>query len=124
MKKNAEEFAMRFKEEFNRPDYSYESVKYLSLVIERIREIVLPDLEKEDHWFTTFSIEMACFLGQCIIERYGGEWDEEKLSVVKLPIKNGYMLAYPHRFVLKQLKHGCEEYDVCTFFHAVPTLLK
>lgn len=124
MKKSAEFFAMRFKEEFNCPDYSYESVEYLSQIIESFRKKVLPNLEKDDHEFTIFCIEMACFLGQCIIEHYGGEWDEDELCVVKLHTKNEYVLAYPHQFVLKQLEYGYEEYDVCAFFKAVSALLK
>lgn len=97
--------------------YNEASVEWLDGYINRKRE-------RDD--FTVESAErladvFGSFLGQCLIEMYGGEWQQTE---------NGWAVAYddkngdlPFNKILKQFKNGPED-SIYSFFTSVPIVFK
>lgn len=97
--------------------YDADSVKFIEGFIERNKG----DLEKEK-WKGLIN-SLGSFLGQCIIENYGGQWqpDNETASIaVALDDKNK---AYPFAKVSKQFDNGLED-SVYSFYKIIPTIFK
>ena len=114
--KELEQLAETVKTQLNL-NYDAESVKFLEGFIERNKG----DLEKEEAKGLINSL--GSFLGQCIIENYGGQWqiDGETGSVaIAFDEKNK---AFPFGKVSKQFENGLED-SVYSFYTVIPTIFK
>ena len=97
--------------------YDADSVKFIEGFIERNKG----NFEKEESKGLINSL--GSFLGQCIIENYGGQWqlDNETGSVaVAFDDKNK---AYPFAKVSKQFENGLED-SVYSFYNVIPSVFK
>lgn len=97
--------------------YNEESVNWLDDFINQQRD-------RDD-----FSVEfgekltktIGSFLGQCIINVYGGTWHEAEYGwSVAFDEKNG---AYPFNKVSKQFENGAED-SIHSFFTSIPVIFK
>jgi hypothetical protein len=97
--------------------YDADSIKFIEGFIERNKG----NFEKEESQGLINSL--GSFLGQCIIENYGGQWqlDNEAGSVaVVFDDKNK---AYPFAKVSKQFENGLED-SVYYFYNIIPSIFK
>ena len=97
--------------------YDADSIKFIEGFIERNKG----NFEKEESKGLINSL--GSFLGQCIIENYGGQWqlDNEAGSVaVVFDDKNK---AYPFAKVSKQFENGLVD-SVYSFYTIIPTIFK
>ena len=97
--------------------YDADSVKFLEGFIERNKA----SFDKEESKGLINSL--GSFLGQCIIENYGGQWqlDNETGSVAVVFDESNK--AYPFAKVSKQFDNGLED-SVYFFYGAIPTVFK
>jgi len=97
--------------------YDADSVKFIEGFIERNKG----NFEKEESKGLINSL--GSFLGQCIIENYGGQWqlDNETGSVaVAFDHKNK---AFPFAKVSKQFENGLED-SIYSFYTIIPSIFK
>ena len=114
--KEPEQLAESVKKQLNLK-YNAESVKFLEGFIERNKAT----FEKEDAKGLINSL--GAFLGQCIIENYGGQWqlDNETGSVaIVFDNKNK---AFPFAKLSKQFENGLED-SIYSFYTVIPTVFK
>ena len=114
--KELENLAESVKKQLNLK-YDANSVKFIEGFIERNKG----NFEKEESKGLINSL--GSFLGQCIIENYGGQWqlDNETGSVaVVFDDKNK---AYPFAKVSKQFENGLED-SVYSFYTVIPSIFK
>lgn len=97
--------------------YDADSVKFIEGFIERNKS----NFDKEESKGLINSL--GSFLGQCIIENYGGQWqpDNEIGSVAIMFDDNNK--AYPFSKVSKQFDNGLED-SVYSFYTAIPRIFK
>jgi len=97
--------------------YDAESVKFIEGFIERSKS----SFDKEGSKGLINSL--GSFIGQCIIENYGGQWqvDSETGSVAVVFDNNNK--AYPFVKVGKQFDNGLED-SVYSFYSVIPTVFK
>lgn len=93
--------------------YDERSVEWLDGFIERQRERMSPDEA------VNISQMLGCFLGECIIENFGGEWQqtEHGLGVIFSDGNAGF----PLNKVEKQFKNGAED-SVLSFYQTIPVI--
>ena len=97
--------------------YDADSVKFIEGFIERNKG----NFEKEEGKGLINSL--GSFLGQCIIENYGGQWqldNETGFVAVAFDDKNK---AYPFAKVSKQFENGLED-SVYSFYTVIPSIFK
>ena len=114
--KELEQLAESVKTQLNLK-YDSESVKFIEGFIERNKG----DLDKEQAKGLINSL--GSFLGQCIIENYGGQWhlDHEAGAVaIAFDDKNK---AFPFAKVSKQFENGLED-SIYSFYMIIPTVFK
>ncbi|MDB5223439.1 MAG: hypothetical protein JWN83_2106 [Chitinophagaceae bacterium] len=93
--------------------YDRESVKFIEGFIERTK-INLGETQVDG-----FINSLGAFIGQCIIENYGGEWkydNETGVTSVSITDQN---IAYPFGKVRKQFENGLED-SVYSFYNVIP----
>ena len=92
--------------------YDSKSVKFLEGFIERTKV----NMEK-DEWSGLIN-SCAAFLGECIIENYGGIWkkDENGNIGISFDDKN---IAYPFAKVTKQFDNGLGD-SIFSFYNVIP----
>jgi len=97
--------------------YDADSVKFIEGFIERNKS----SFDKEESKGLINSL--GSFLGQCIIENYGGQWqiDEDNGSVAIMFDENNK--AYPFAKVSKQFNNGLED-SIYSFYTVIPTVFK
>lgn len=64
---------------------------------------------------------LGCFLGECIIRRFGGNWEHNAAGVVGIQL-GGHTFVRPFEYVDRQLTHGLAE-SVVGFYQSVPERL-
>ena len=95
--------------------YDEQSVKFIEEFIEKNKN----SFEKEE-WDGIIN-GLGCFIGQCIINNFGGQWEVEKETgsvAVRFSDNNK---AYPLTKVSKQFHNGLED-SVTSFYRHVPIL--
>lgn len=96
--------------------YDTDSVKYLEGFIERQKTRFSEDKSK--------GLINSCgaFLGQCIIENYGGKWVRDDNGQVAISFDSQNMV-YPFAKVSKQFENGLED-SVYSMYTIIPTVFK
>ena len=97
--------------------YDATSVKFIEGFIERNKSSITKEESKG------LINSLGSFLGQCIIENYGGQWqlDNDTGSVAIVFDDNNK--AYPFAKVSKQFDNGLED-SVYSFYNVIPTVFK
>lgn len=91
--------------------FDEDGVRWLDGYIQKVRDH--GDPETKSGLIDT----LGSFLGECIIQTFGGEWSKDGLGwCVRLDSLNA---AYPFAKVAKQLEFGAQD-SVLSFFSAVP----
>lgn len=96
--------------------YDSDSVKYLEGFIERVK----PEFPKED-WGGLIN-SCGAFLGQCVIENFGGYWEKDNNGNIGIYFSEGNKV-YPFARVTKQFENGLED-SIFSFFRIIPTAFK
>jgi hypothetical protein len=96
--------------------YNRESVHWLEGYIERQR--LQENFASRKDKFTSI---FGSFLGECIIQCYGGHWEDSNGSLGV--IFDGENAAFPFNKVRKQLDNGLED-GIGSFFDTIPILFK
>lgn len=113
--KQLTELALTAKNKLN-IEFNDDGVKYLEGFIERVKS----QFSKED----SDGIINTCgaFLGQCIIENYGGKWmyDENNQIVVSFGEKNN---VYPISKTRKQFENGLDD-SIYSMYSIIPLVFK
>lgn len=96
--------------------YDEQSVKYIERFIERSKK----EIPKEQ--CDGLINALAAFLGQCIIQNYGGQWDKTSDGNigVKFDDKNW---AFPFAKVSKQFENGLED-SIHAYYTIIPMVFK
>ena len=94
--------------------YNAESVKYIEGFIDRTRESV--DSEKSDG----FVASLGAFIGQCIIENFGGKWNQDENGNICVEFDEQNRV-YPFAKVKKQFDGG-EGDRVYSFYSIIPKI--
>jgi hypothetical protein len=97
--------------------YDAASVKFIEGFIERNKS----SFDKEESNGLIHSL--GCFLGQCIIENYGGQWQVDKETDSVAVVFDNNNKAYPFAKVSKQFDNGLED-SVYSFYSVIPTVFK
>lgn len=93
-------------------EYDSDSVKFLEGFIERTKV----NIEK-DYWNGLIN-SCGAFLGECIIENYGGTWEEDENGNIGVFFDNENV-AYPFSKVNKQFENGLED-SIFSFYDVIP----
>ena len=96
--------------------YNSDSVKYLEGFIERTKV----NIEK-DNWRGLIN-SCGAFLGECIIENYGGIWKEDENGNIGI-IFDDQNIAYPFAKVSKQFENGLED-SIFSFYSIIPEVFR
>ncbi|OGX85717.1 hypothetical protein BEN47_14605 [Hymenobacter lapidarius] len=96
--------------------FDAEAVAHLANFIEAQRG-KLPAAEREG-----VVMAMGCFLGQCLVQVYRGEWGTGRDGTTGVGLAGNYFFN-PFHLVNAQLNEG-ESASVAAFFASVPTRLK
>lgn len=96
--------------------YSAEGVKFLEGFIERNKQ----EIPREE-WSGLMNA-CAAFLGQCLIEQYGGRWALDAQQNVGVAFDQNNW-AYPFAKVSKQFENGLED-SIDSFFQVLPLVMK
>ena len=98
--------------------YTRESVEWLEGYIERLRSSGEFESDELRHNLTNM---FGCFLGECIVRCYGGQWEQQEGTwCVAFDDENA---ACPFAKVAKQFENGLED-GIASFFKAIPILFK
>ena len=98
--------------------YTLESVEWLEGYIERLRTSEEFASEELRHNLTNM---FGCFLGECIVRRYGGKWEQQDGRwCVAFNHENA---ACPFAKVAKQFDNGLDD-GIAIFFKVIPILFK
>ncbi|KAB8142716.1 hypothetical protein F8S13_14295 [Chloroflexia bacterium SDU3-3] len=94
-----------------------ESLAFVEQFIERTRSCGLGSVAREN-----MAAVFGCFLGECVIAAYGGEWEEYE-GTWCVRFANGTM-AFPFAKVCKLVENGLEGGDsIVSFYRVVPFIL-
>jgi hypothetical protein len=97
--------------------YDASSVKFIEGFIERNKG----SFEKEEHQGLINSL--GSFLGKCIIENYGGQWElNNETGSVAIAFDDNNK-AYPFAKVTKQFENGLVD-SIYSFYSVIPTVFK
>ncbi|MBF9143678.1 hypothetical protein [Hymenobacter properus] len=108
--------AEQVRQQLNLKAFDAEAVAHLDNFIEAQRGI-LPAAEREG-----VLMALGCFLGQCLVQVYGGEWGTGKDGSTGVGMA-GRFFFNPFHLVNSQLNEG-ERASVAAFFASVPQRLK
>ncbi|MBS1639787.1 MAG: hypothetical protein JST94_02105 [Bacteroidetes bacterium] len=97
--------------------YDTDSVKFIEGFIERNKN----SFDKEQSQGLINSL--GSFLGQCIIENYGGQWQTDNETGWIAVVFDNNNKAYPFAKVSKQFDNGLED-SVYSFYTGIPTVFK
>jgi len=97
--------------------YNAESIKFLEGFIERNKA----NFNQEDAKGLINSI--GSFLGQCIIENYGGHWERDSETGIVAVGFDDKNKAFPFAKVSKQFENGLED-SIYSFYTIIPTIFK
>ncbi|MBD2721567.1 hypothetical protein [Hymenobacter armeniacus] len=108
--------AEQVRQQLNLPAFDAEAVAHLDHFITAQRG-VLPAAEREG-----VVMALGCFLGQCLVRVYHGEWGTGKDGSTGVGMA-GRFFFNPFQLVNSQLNEG-ESASVAAFFASVPARLK
>ena len=98
--------------------YTKESVEWLEGYIERLRNSgEFDDVETRNKLISVF----GCFLGECVIRCYGGEWRQHEATWC-VAFENGDM-AFPFAKVAKQFDNGLMD-GISSFLRVIPIIFE
>ena len=97
-------------------NYDADSVKYLEDFIERCKTEF-----PKNKWGGLIS-SLGAFLGQCIIENYGGQWEKDEDGQVCVSFDKDNKV-YPFAKVSKQFEYGLGD-SIYSFFTVIPLVFK
>ena len=95
--------------------YNAQSVKFIEEYIEQ-RKGSIHRMQKK-----SFIDSIGAFLGQCIIETYGGEWTYDEKNKVNCVAITDVQLVYPIGKVMKQFENGLED-SVYSLYNVIPVV--
>jgi hypothetical protein len=114
IKKNAELVVATAEKHLERKvGYDRDGVEWLDGYIQRQHEHGDPDNRE------ALVSTLGSFLGECIIETYGGDWTHTEYGW-SVAFDNGNA-AYPFAKAAKQLENGAED-SVLSFFDSIPVM--
>jgi hypothetical protein len=97
--------------------YDASSIKFIEGFIERNKV----SFEKEEYQGLINSL--GSFLGKCIIENYGGQWElNNETGAVAIAFDSNNK-AYPFAKVSKQFENGLVD-SIYSFYSVIPTVFK
>lgn len=81
--------------------------------------------ESDEEFKTSIVFRVGSFLGEAIIENYGGRWieDEGNFAIGFDSDNSKKNIAYVFSKVVKQFENGAED-SVMSFYHQIPKVLK
>ena len=97
--------------------YDADSVKFIEGFIERNKG----NFEKEES--KSLINSLGSFLGQCIIENYGGQWQLDNDTGSVAVVFDDKNKAFPFAKVSKQFENGLED-SVYSFYTVIPSIFK
>lgn len=97
--------------------YDAESVKFIEGFIERNKS----SFSREES--NGLINSLGSFVGQCIIENYGGQWQVDNDTGSVAVVFDDNNKAYPFAKVSKQFDNGLED-SVYSFYSVIPTVFK
>lgn len=97
-------------------EYDSNGVKFLEGFIERNKGQFA-----KDQWYGLIN-SCGAFLGQCIIENYGGQWEREENGHIAIAFDDKNK-AYPFSKVSKQFDNGLED-SIHSMYIIIPTVFK
>jgi hypothetical protein len=97
--------------------YDIDSIKFIEGFIERNKS----SFGKEETKGLINSL--GAFLGQCIIENYGGQWQLDNEMGTMAVVFDDKNKAYPFSKVNKQFDNGLED-SLYSFYTIIPTIFK
>jgi len=97
--------------------YDKNSVKFIEGFIERNKA----NFDNEENKGLINSL--GSFLGQCIIENYGGQWQLDNETGTIAIVFDDKNKAFPFAKVSKQFDNGLED-SVYSFYTIIPTIFK
>ncbi len=95
-------------------NYNNDGVKCIEGFIERTKSYF-----PKDQW-EELSYSCGAFLGQCIIENYGGKWSQDENGQFCIEF-NEHNKVYPFSKVSKQFENGLED-SIHSLYIAIPTV--
>ncbi|MDO7877275.1 hypothetical protein Q5H93_21200 [Hymenobacter sp. ASUV-10] len=107
--------AEQVRQQLNLPAFNADAVTHLARFIE-VQRAELPAAEREG-----VVMALGCFLGQCLVQTYRGEWAAGRDGTTGVGIANRFFFN-PFQLVNTQLNEG-ESASVATFFASVPARL-
>jgi len=114
--KEIEDLANSVKTQLNL-EYDESSVNYIKDFIERNKM----QIDKEQ--WTGLINSMGAFLGQCIIENYGGNWEMEKDTQTICVAFDEKNKVYPFAKTSKQFENGLED-SIYSMYISIPLVFK
>lgn len=96
--------------------FDSDGVKFLEGFIERNKTQIA-----KDEWLGLIN-SCGAFLGQCIIENYGGEWIREENGQIAIAFDDKNKI-YPFSKVSKQFENGLED-SIHSMYSIIPTVFK
>ena len=114
--KEIEDLANSVKTQLNL-EYDESSVNYIKDFIERNKM----QIDKEQ--WTGLINSMGAFLGQCIIENYGGNWEMEEDTQTICVAFDEKNKVYPFAKTSKQFENGLED-SIYSMYISIPLVFK
>ena len=114
--KEIEDLANSVKTQLNL-EYDDTSVMFIENFIEKNKQ----QIEKEE-WDGLIN-SMGAFLGQCIIENYGGKWEVDEETQVTCVAFDNKNKVYPFAKVSKQFENGLED-SISSMYRLIPIVFK
>lgn len=96
--------------------FDKKGVKYLEGFIERTKSQI-----DKDEWSGLIT-SCGAFLGQSIIEEYGGEWSTEENGQISISFDENNKV-FPFSKVSKQFDNGLED-SIFSFYSIIPNIFK
>lgn len=97
-------------------NFNDKGVKYLEGFIEQTKSQIA-----KDEW-SGLVTSCGAFLGQCIIEQYGGEWSTEENGQISISFDENNKV-FPFSKVSKQFDNGLED-SIYSFYTVIPKIFK
>jgi hypothetical protein len=100
--------------------YTDESVAYLDDFLDRQADVV----KASEGSVNKFVSLLGAYLGECIIAKYGGEWQESPQGLF-IRIRSGkqHCILQPFQKVYKRIANGTEDNLASYFTHFIPQVL-
>lgn len=106
---------------FGQKKFDYQALLVArSFLINIMQEMTAEEMAIQE---ANYSIGIGALLGECIIARYGGYWEHDKVIIKpKTKTKNDRIIADPIGKVVKNIRFGASDDFIC-LYHSIETLL-